>query len=323
MIKNPKTVWKKINAGENLRCSIWDKKLFDDEEIRFAAVKADAYNIGYVPDTYISEELIRIAIESGVGIGEHTVGSWDPSVWGKLSDEFLQYMAEHGDAVCCYAPVDRITSDLLACSSPGWLFEFIRAHANDEDGVIELVTKEAFINAVSQCDFSIIHINIPEHLREQEVYEACADNGFANIIPRKELTRDLVVRGLKAHKPDYYPFPDWVPKKFIDAEIAWLMIGVRPDAIKLIPDNLVTYEMAEEVVGENGLTLHAVPPRLMDENLCVKALQVDSYAYKYVPYQLRTKKVCELALQCEWATPETWAEWLPALEAKRYGFIKD
>lgn len=83
-----------------------------------------------------------------------------------------------------------------------------------------------------------------------------------------------------------------IPQAFVTTELCLKVLPYNGYAIRLIPHEQQTKEMALSAVRDEGRAMEFVSDRLIDFELCMAAVSKTGLALRRVPNHLRTKEVC-------------------------------
>lgn len=259
------------------------------EEMCMVAVQQNGYALVYVPERFISLELLKICCET----------SDNPVPWAVRL--MMNRGAEFSDEILLYG-----------CSQDGLLLLVLPKH---------LITKEVIYQCCDQNGLAIQ--SVPSEFRCMELYKiACLSNCLAiTFIPPKDITIDMMewfisgrryelsyipVKNMEGFYQDH--FDQWmdllmrsvmgcgfnikdIPKEVLTGEICLAAIKSDSRVLAFIPVELVTLEMCTlsvEARGENILSCGRRQPEL-----AVMSIQSNWKNLQYIRPEYRTIELGE------------------------------
>jgi hypothetical protein len=89
----------------------------------------------------------------------------------------------------------------------------------------------------------------------------------------------------------------YIPKSVMTKDICELVVKNNGKVLQNIPEEFKTEELCELAVNQDGRALEYVPEEYKTKEMCELAIKQNEYALGYVPDELRTQELCKLAVQ--------------------------
>lgn len=251
-----------------------------------AAVRGDNYALHFVPEKYLTEDLCRIAVDTGA----------------KMFEEF-----ETPDSISIFEkiPYPDIIKEGISLLEP---------HLN-RDKLLEVIEKDPACLKY-----------IPDNYKTKSFYnKAVKTNGWAlEHVPEDMKTKKMCRNAKKASSDleyayldivSFVPFPDVALEYMKEAQgkidVSDVFLSIRKDilnerlireAIKMDPvcfrfleDNQKSKElcvMAVQSCGATGDIFRYIPEKMKDDDICKLAIDINPNAIKWIPEDRRSAEIC-------------------------------
>ena len=217
------------------------------ELVCLAALQADPMHLKYVPEKYLSDELILSVLRmNGAMLSDIDENRRTPEMYAAA--------LETDGRALMYFPKETITPEcaMKAVKLDGTALEFVPEN---------LITPELCRAALSSIavDYEVIeYVPFPdvclEHLKKIERNNGDVFLVFGSINP-----------------------------KTITPEMAQLAVQLDPSCIQFVPDHLKTPEMCADAVGKDWENMRFLPSKMRTKGICEIAMNRSIHAQQYVP----------------------------------------
>jgi len=135
----------------------------------------------------------------------------------------------------------------------------------------EFINSESYLTTITDA--------IDEYLADMLLN---IDHDAINYIPVNVLNYNFYFNGMKSRKLK----ANNIPLKYIDDEIAKLMIDIDPRNFSLMSHIKHNKHFVSKFIKINGLILQCVPINIIDKEICKSAVKNNIQSYKYLPDDL-------------------------------------